>query len=766
MMRLISIYRPFALAILFLGPTISALGQITYVGEVRDHMTGEPLPGVSVFVQGTTIGTATDSTGSFRFVLPAPPPSLSFSCVGYRTVTFSSEAIEETMLVELERGHIDLAPLVVTASRELESRTQVPASISSLSVSQIEHAKPSMLFQALNQVAGLHMVDLGNEQYKMSIRQPFTNKAYFLYMEDGVPLRPTGIFNPNALIDINMAGIDRVEVLRGPASAMYGSNAVAGALNFITPDPATLSPSSVSIRMDHHGYKRVDGSSFTGSDRLKLYVGGYAARQRNAWFDHSDFDKVAFTIRSDYHLAEGAVLETAATISRLSTDTNGALDSLNFFSRDISSLHTFTYRDMGASRVRSTLRKSWTDRQRSRITAFYRNATIEQLPYWRVRTKRSNRSEATGEINRDHFWSLGLLAQHEIFFDRLDSRLLFGASFDNSPASYRAEYIDVKKDDTGRYISYIAPDSLLSNYDVRIRNTAAYAQYEMQPLENFRVIASLRFDGIEYDYDNHLDPSAYSGAPDEKTAFNRISPKIGITYDLQRGRGVYANYSLGFAPPEINELYNGVKVPSLSPASFDSYEIGGWAAFLRGSMFFDVSLYTMAARDEIIPVILDDDSRENRNAGHTRHHGIEFTMLYQPIDALSFRLSGANALHKFIDYNENGFDYSGNRMMNAPAWIANGEIAVKPPALENLRFALEWQRVSSYELDNSNSATYGGYDIFNAVASYIHSSWQVWAKVNNLLDKTYATTAAAYSFGTLYNAGQVRTLTIGCGYTF
>ncbi len=760
-------YCQFILIIIFLfGTESSVLAQSTYSGEVRDALSGEPLPGVNIFITGTTIGTSTDRTGSFELVLQSPPLNLSFSSLGYRTVTLSSDEIKHELFVELEPSYIDLSPLVVTASREKEPRTHVPASISALSISQIEHTKPSMLFQALNQIAGLHMVNLGNEQYKMSIRQPFTNKAYFLYMEDGVPLRPTGIFNPNALIGINMSGIDRVEVLRGPASAMYGSNAVAGALNFITPDPSSLPHTSVSVRANNQGYKRADWSASAGIGKLKTYFGGYLARQRDAWFDHSDFDKIALTFRSDYHLSDDAVLETSATISRLDTDTNGALDSLNFYSRDISSLHTFTYREMGATRVRSTLRKNWSESQRSRFTAFYRNATIEQLPYWRVRTKRSNRSEATGEINEDHFWSLGFISQHEIFFNHLNGRLLFGASYDNSPASYWAEYIDVKKDAAGRYASYISADSLLTNYDVRIQNTAAFARYEIQPLRNLRVISSLRFDRLGYDYDNHLDLSAYSGAPDEKTMFNRVSPKIGITYDFEQGRGLYANYSLGFVPPEVNELYNGVKIPGLTPASFGSYEIGGWAAIASGSLFLDVSLYAMTGNDEIIPVILADDSRENRNAGHTQHRGIEYTVLYQPLNALSIRLSGANALHKFIDYNENGNDYSGNKMMNAPAWIVNGELAVKPSMVKGLRLTLEWQHVSPYQLDNSNTASYEGHHIFHALASYSSTSWQVWAQARNVFDDVYATTAAAYSFGTLYNAGQVRTLTIGGKYRF
>ncbi len=747
-----------------IAPTTFA--QTTFSGTVVDAHTEEGLPGVSIFVAGTTFGTATDRDGRFTFRIGDSVGGLSFSSVGYRTLTLPASQLTPGVIISLEPTFIDLSPLVVSASREMEPRAYVPAAVSTLSASQIEHTKPSMLYQALNQIAGVHMVDLGNEQYKMSIRQPFTNKAYFLYMEDGVPVRPTGIFNPNALIDINMAGIDRVEVLRGPVSATYGSNAVAGAVNFITPAPSPVPGAKLSARMDNYGYRRTDFSAGSVIGKLGVVIGGYAARQRDAFYDHSDFDKLSLTFRVNYKLSNATGLENSFTLSRLDTDTNGALDSLNFYTRGISSLHTFTYRKMNAARARSTLAHAWSSSQRTRITAFFRNNKIEQLPYWKVRRSRSNPAKATGEINQDSFWSLGLIGQHEIYLKPKDSHLVLGASFDASPATYWAEYIDVSRDGEGRYVSFAAPDSMLTDYSIGIRNTAAFARFETNPLGKLRVVASLRYDHLAYDYDNHLDASAYSGAPDEISTFDRVSPKIGLTYDLDRGRGLYANYSLGFAPPEVNELYNGVKIPQLNPASFESFEFGGWAALVRGKLFLEGSFYAMDGTDEIIPVIMDDGSRENRNAGHTRHRGIEYTLLYQPGGFLSIRLSGTNASHAFVTFNENGNDYSGNDMMNAPRWIANGEISVSPSIARGLRLSAEWQHVSSYLMDNGNTATYDGHDVFYVRASFSRSNWTVWANLNNVFDDVFAATAAAYSFGTLYNAGQVRTLTAGVDYSF
>lgn len=131
-------------------------------------------------------------------------------------------------------GDTALDAVVVSASREGGRRRQTPAAIDVISERVIEAKRPAFIGEVLNQAAGVYMPDLRNEQHMMSIRHPLTTGAAYLYMEDGLPLRPPGLFNHNALYELNLEGIDRIEVLRGPASSLYGSNAVGGAVNFFT----------------------------------------------------------------------------------------------------------------------------------------------------------------------------------------------------------------------------------------------------------------------------------------------------------------------------------------------------------------------------------------------------------------------------------------------------------------------------------------------------------------------------------------------------
>jgi hypothetical protein len=213
----------------------------------------------------------------------------------------------------------------------------------------------------------------------------------------------------------------------------------------------------------------------------------------------------------------------------------GELDSLNFFGKGYSSLQTFTYRTVDATRLRSTLSHTWDARNSTDVSVAFRDNAVGQLPSYRVRDDRTNPLRATGEINESSFTSYVANVQHKAYLGFNDAALTAGVSVDFSPNSYYARFLEIQRGDAGRYVSYTDSDSLLTNYDVDLLNTAAYAQFEFKPVRKLRMVTALRYDPIEYAYDNFLSPSSFSGAPDGKSSYNRLSPKIWFTYDLGQG---------------------------------------------------------------------------------------------------------------------------------------------------------------------------------------------------------------------------------------
>lgn len=746
--------------ILLTGIILPASAQRQLQGRVVDAQTHEALEGASITAMGC--GCRSDAKGIFT--LPALPDSIHISHLGYAGKRLP--VIKDgNMIIYLEPQSARLNEVIVSAGRDRQFRTDAPVAISTISTRMIRETKATSLEQLLNKVSGVYMVDLGNEQHTMAIRQPIGYRSLFLYLEDGIPIRTTGDFNHNALIEINMAALKTIEVIRGPASSLYGSEAVGGAVNFITSSPAILPTATIQAEMSDQGYKRTDFSVSGTTGKLGILLGGYYADQRNGYIDHSDFRKLALTLKTQYQFSDYSRWTNSISLTDYKTDQTGGVDSVNFFSKNYKSLHTFSYRKVKALRVRSTLEHQWNGRNATNFTAFYRNNEIGQNPFYAIKTT-NDPLKARGEINSDAFTSYGLLVQHKKQFAWKKASLIAGMSVDYSPAGYFAEFIDVDRDAAGYFTGYAITDSVLTDYQVDLVNTAAYAQAEISPLESLKVIAALRYDRMDYNFDNHLPSSAFTGSPDERNYFHAWTPKLGLTYDFGRERGIYANYSVGFAPPNISELYRGVKVPSLRPATYNNYEIGGWFAFAGNKGYVDASLYRMDGKNEIVSVRLADGSSGNRNAGKTRHSGVEWNLRYKPLPAILLRTGGTLAKHDFVEYEDKGNQYNGNRMNGAPAVITNTEITWKPAFLGGIRTGIEWQHVGKYFMDPANTEEYGGYELFNARVGYSRGGFECWLNCRNIADVMYATTVEKSAFGKSYRPGPNRTFNFGVAYTF
>jgi outer membrane receptor protein involved in Fe transport len=618
----------------------------------------------------------------------------------------------------------------------------------------------------INKVPGVYMVDLGNEQHSMAVRQPINLKNLFLYLEDGIPIRTVGDFNHNALIEINQASMERIEVIKGPASSLYGSEAVGGAINFITQSPTPFLTGKIQAEIGSRGYRRTDFGLSNTYKKLGFFIGGYFADQNQPDDQHNDFRKSAITLRADYKFNNNLKLSTVADYIAYQTDQKGGLDSAHFYNKDYLSFYRFTYRKVNAFRLRSTLSKDWNDNHQTSLTLFHRRTTIGQNPFYSISNIAANPLKAKGQINEDGFRSYGLVLQHTAKLPSIKAKLISGVSIDLSPATYIARFISVDRDANRVYYNYTTSDSLLTNYNVDLLNTAAYTQFEYKPTDKLKLLAAARYDRLDYKFDNHLKPGAFTGAPDATDHFDHFTPKLGLTYNLGKSKGAYVNYSVGFAPPNITDLYTGVKVPVLQASSYNNYEVGGWVSFAANKGYAEVSLYRLDGENEIVSTRLADGSYLNQNAGRTSHKGIEANFKYAPVEDINIRLSGAYAAHKYIEYIEQGKNYSGNKMSQAPPFIYNSEFTYKPHYLKGFRIAVEMQGMNSYFTDPQNTATYKGFTAFNARAGYSIKSVEVWANCLNVTDKVFAASVEKSAFGTSYRPGQLRTINIGLAYNF
>ncbi len=750
-------------AFLFIILTHS-FAQTPVKGKVLDASTNQPVQGVTVSVKGNQINTVTDKYGSFSLNTHSIGDSVHFTSIGYEPKNILATSKE--MFVLLTPSFANLNEIIISGNREIQRRTEVPVAINVISKATINETKATRLDMLVNKAPGVFMVDLGNEQHSMSIRQPMGYSNLFLYLEDGIPIRTVGDFNHNALIEINQASLERIEVIKGPASSLYGSEAVGGAINFITQAPSPFLSGKIQAEAGSRGYKRTDFNVSNTYKKLGIYLGGYYANQNQPDDQHNDFNKTALTLRADYAFNDKLKLSTVADYINYKTDQKGGLDSAHFYDKSYNSFYRFTYRKVDAFRLRSTLSKDWNERNKTSFTVFYRNSTIGQNPFYYIANISGNPSKAKGQVNEDAFKSYGTVLQHTSKIKSINAKIISGISVDFSPATYIANYIDIDKDSNGVYYNYTQTDSVLTNYSVDLLNTAAYIQFEYKPIDRLKLVAAARYDRLDYKFDNHLPPGAFTGAPDATDNFDNFTPKIGATYDFGKNKGVYVNYSAGFAPPNISDLYTGVKVPVLKAATYNNYEAGGWISFASSKGSAEVSVYSMDGKNEIVSVKLADGTYENQNTGKTSHKGVEANFKYAPVEDVAIRLAGSYAEHKYVEYVQQGKDFSGNKMAQAPNYIYNGEITYKPRFFKGFRIAAELQGMSEYYTDPQNTAKYEGFVTFNARAGYSLKGFELWVNCLNFTDKVYATTVEKSAYGTSYRPGQLRTFNVGLAYSF
>ena len=671
-------------------------------------------------------------------------------------------------------GHVsaqattELDTIVVSGSRSETKLSETPVSIGSVSRAQWDADKVKSVGEIINRIPGVFWNDLGNEQHSMSIRQPISTNAVYQYLEDGIPIRPLGVFNHNALNETNMNGSSGVEVVKGAASSLYGSNAVGGAVNFLTQRASRTPTGYVGIRQDStDGFTRVDsGASNTWGD-LGLRFSHYSSqRDANNWQQYSGGKKDSFTLRGDYSLNEKSWLRASLVHTNLDSDTPGSLSENDYRSNPGKSINTFTWRKDKTTRANLAWEGETTQGGLTTVTLFARNNDHGQLPNYTI----SGCSGATckGTLNNNHVESLGVDVKHEQKLEWLRARLVTGLYIDRSQNDYVSDNLAIVRDvPTGRYISY-TPNSVgnpsgVRNYGAGIANDAAFAQLEFSPSEQLRFVASGRYDSIRYDFKNNLTPGANYGASNEVRSFAKFSPKLGATYAISPTSSLYSNLSMGFTPPEVSQLYGKTAIPELSSATYENVEVG-WRALLASGIRLDSALYQLSGKDTIVSYTSEIGNSFNKNAGKTRSQGLELS-LSQELREWDWRVGASWAEHTFVSYRVSDRtnaieDYSGNDMPQAPNHTINAQVGWKfTPAS---RVALGLVKQGSYWMNNANTVRYAGHTLLNLTASHkLPDGWEVWGQVRNLTDKLYSDNASSsYKSGT-YTPNSQNTYAVG-----
>ncbi|MBO7652005.1 MAG: TonB-dependent receptor [Bacteroidales bacterium] len=209
-------------------------------GHVIDKQSGEHLPYINIMVKGTSIGTATDASGHFHLNnLPIGKLTIVAQSIGYmpeeKTIETASGKIIE-LNFEIEEDAIMLNDVVVSANKNETSRKEAPVVVGVISPKTFENTNSVCLAEGLNFQPGLRLETNCQNCGFQQVRINGLEGSYSQILIDGRAVS-SALSQVYGLEQIPVNMIEKVEVIRGGGSAIFGSNAVAGTINILTREP-------------------------------------------------------------------------------------------------------------------------------------------------------------------------------------------------------------------------------------------------------------------------------------------------------------------------------------------------------------------------------------------------------------------------------------------------------------------------------------------------------------------------------------------------
>jgi len=731
-------------------------------GRIVDDDSGSPVADAAVFVEGGTQRGRSDGQG--RFVLQGVAAGTYWLVVerlGYATarqeVSIPVGGLSG-VVVRLRPQAVSIAAVVVTATREARRLDEIAAAVGVIGRSELAEARASHPSEVMGRVPGVWVNVTGGEGHMTAIRQPLTTDPVYLYLEDGVPTRSTGFFNHNALYEINVPQAERIEVMKGPSNALYGSDAIGGVINVQTRPPSFEPSGELSLEGGAHGFARVLASASTriGDSGFR---GDLNYTRTDGWRVGTGYERWSGSVRWDLSLGTLSV-KTLATYSMIDQQTAGSsvLSRADFESAPRLNYTPISWRDVTALRLSTEVEKR-TANTSFVVTPFVRSNTMDLLPNWSLTF-----DPAIWETENRSF---GLLAKVRRDLPAVSGMVIAGIDLDVSPGS-RFERTVVPAREGAVFRGYAEGDAIY-DYDVTFRQAAPYLHVEARPTHRIGLSAGLRMDRIDYQYRNKLgvaQTGRHRRPDDASPSYAALSPKLGVTVRVTESSSVFGAFRRGFRVPSEGQLFrqgSAQNTVGLAPVRSNSFELGARGG-LGTRLRFEVSAYHMPMFDEILGFQLPDGSTEVVNAGETLHRGIEVGLGAVLPAGLQLDVAGTLAAHTYERWSpREGVDFSGNHQEAAPRLIARAELGWTPPAFAGVRMALTWDRLGPYWMDQANQNEYEGHQVLSARASWEASRRvRAFARLNNLTDARYAERASFNAFrGQELAPGLPRTLYLG-----
>ena len=605
------------------------------------------------------------------------------------------------------------------------------------------------------------------QEHLTAVRSPVLTGAgacgAFLYLENGVPIRPPGFCNINNLFELNLEQAASVEVLKGPGSALHGSNALHGVVNAMMPEPDSAGATRLSLLLGKDDFRRLDASYSNelaaGNWRLDTSLGS-----SGSFRDQESYDQQKLNLRVDSQYAGGEVSHRLAA-TNLNQETAGFIPGFESYRDPILRTANFNpeaFRDAYAVRAASHWSWSGAGDRLIQLTPFVRSSRMDFLQHFLP-------GKPLEENGQD---SVGLQ-----FLSHLETAVAWDLGFDVDYAEGFLRESQSMATDGSAFLMETRPLGRHYDYQVDSLSLAVFSQISWDLNEHWQLKAGVRLEHLSYRYDNHMldgntrdDGSScgfggclYNRPADRDDSFTELAPKIALSYRPNHDLLAYLRLARGFRAPQASELYRLQRqqsVANIQSERLDALEIG----YKRQSdhLSWSVDAFYMSKNH----FIFRDAEGFNLSDGRTRHRGVEGTLDWQFARHWRWSNQLGFARHSYAFNRLAGLGeriQSGNQVDTAPKWLGRAALDWVPGGVDRVR--LEWVHQGAYFLDAANDHRYPGHEL-------LHLSWQhrfssrfsADLQLNNLANTRYAE-RADFAFGNYrYFPGEGRSLVLALRY--
>ncbi len=647
-----------------------------------------------------------------------------------------------------------LADVVITATRVAVPAFNVPASISDIPAAELrQDAIGVNLADDIGFVPGLLARNRNNyaQDQQISIRGIGANSTFGIrgvrIYQDGIP--QTGPDGQGQVSQFNLDSAQRIEVLRGPFSALYG-NSSGGVIQIFTA-PGT-SPGEVRSDVGYGSFGTfragVDVSDAAGPLDYNLafthfFFEGYRPHQsaRNESFN----GKVDYTFG-----ARDKLTFIANIVSRPDANDPLGLTAAEFAANpdqtDPAALLFNTRKSLQQQQGGLALDLGLTDRQTVRLMGYYGHRSVLQFLSIPVGAQKPPTSSG-GVVDLDRDFGGG------------DARWTWQGPLAGRPLSWVVGVSYDTQDELRRgYNNFVGAalglvGTLRRNEDDIARNVDEYTQTSWELVPRWTLTAGLRHSEVRFLSQDHY-ITRTNGNDSGEVTYTASSPVAGILFAARPWIHLYASYGQGFQTPIASELaYRPDGEPGLNfalrPARSDNTEIGAKLR-LRRNLTAEIAAFDTRTRNEIVVASNVGGRSTYENAGRTRRSGAEASLDYRFAGNWRAQLAYTYVDARYIDAyvtcattpcaKPTQLIGSGNRLPGVPHDDAYVRVEWGQPL--GWRASVTGQYVSAIAVNDANTEFAASYPVFDASGGYAaelgSTRLSAFLRLNNILDRRYA----------------------------